>query len=255
METTSIAILESEYKKRKTKNASYSLRAFAKLLGTSSGRLSQYFSGKRKITPQAAEKMASSLNLSPSEKNRFMRDTVLSNGRSSHLNFIENPKKLELDQFEVIADPLHFELLSLIETENFSSEVSWISRRLSKNPIEIRSALNRLKRLNLIKIEDSKISLINSEGVAGPSDVGSGAIRKAHNKNLRHAIACLEETTVDERDYSTMTLAIDPERLETAKEMIRVFRRTLCGYLENGNKKEVYRLNVNLVPVTKRSSK
>lgn len=254
METTPTVLLEQEYKKRKTKNPGYSLRAFAQALGIPSGRLSQYFSGKRKITPQVAEKISTSLNLSPQEKRQFMKAVVglQTNLSASMLSFIENPQELEFDQFEMIAESLHFEILSLIETQDFKSDVAWISKRLNRNPIEIRAALERLVRLNLVSKENSKIQLVHGKGIASPSDIASKAIRKAHKKNLEHAIECLETTTVYERDYSTMTIAIDPERLETAKEMMRVFRRTLTAYLENGEKKEVYRLNMNLIPVTRK---
>ena len=57
------------------------------------------------------------------------------------------------------------------------------------------------------------------------------------------------------RDFTSMTMAIDPEKLTEAKKKIREFRRGLSEFLEAGKKEEVYRLNIQLVPVTKRGKK
>jgi hypothetical protein len=52
-----------------------------------------------------------------------------------------------------------------------------------------------------------------------------------------------------------MTMAIDPKKLPQAKERIRDFRRGLSEFLESGNRSEVYRINIQLMPVTKKRGK
>jgi hypothetical protein len=52
-----------------------------------------------------------------------------------------------------------------------------------------------------------------------------------------------------------MTMAIDPRKLPLAKTLIREFRFRLAELLETGNRTEVYNLNVQLVPVTKKERK
>ena len=59
---------------------------------------------------------------------------------------------------------------------------------------------------------------------------------------------------MDERDFSGITMAINVEKLDEAKEMIRAFRRKLCKFLETGKKTEVYTLRVQLFPKTVRQS-
>ena len=45
---------------------------------------------------------------------------------------------------------------------------------------------------------------------------------------------------------TSLTLALDPERLELAKQMIQEFTDSLCVVLESGKRKEVYELAISL---------
>ena len=71
---------------------------------------------------------------------------------------------------------------------------------------------------------------------------------------FRSAIAALEYSPVEERDVSSVTMAIDVQRIPLAKEAIRAFRRRLMRLLEAGSPDEVYNLNIQLVPVTRKKS-
>ncbi|MGZ3740999.1 MAG: DUF4423 domain-containing protein, partial [Bdellovibrionota bacterium] len=62
----------------------------------------------------------------------------------------------------------------------------------------------------------------------------------------------IEAVPTEERDITSMTMAIDPRRLPLAKTLIRKFRFRLADLLETGDRTEVYNLNVQLVPVTKK---
>ncbi len=52
------------------------------------------------------------------------------------------------------------------------------------------------------------------------------------------------------RDVSGMTMAVSKERLAEARKMIRDFRRRISGYMEGGKRNAVYRLNIQLFPLT-----
>jgi hypothetical protein len=54
-----------------------------------------------------------------------------------------------------------------------------------------------------------------------------------------------------ERDFTTVTMAIDKRKLSTAKELIRKFEDELSDLLESGHRTDVYRLSVQLFPFTK----
>ena len=57
--------------------------------------------------------------------------------------------------------------------------------------------------------------------------------------------------SVDLRLAAT-TMAIDISKLPLAKKMIREFQDKLCAYLETGVKKDVYKLCIQIFPLTSR---
>lgn len=61
------ARIRLEYTLRRTRNPSYSLRAFARDIGIGSGRLSELLSGKRRFTPRSIERISRALKLSQEE--------------------------------------------------------------------------------------------------------------------------------------------------------------------------------------------
>lgn len=57
--------IAAEFERRRTRNPRYSLRAFARWLGTHHGTLAQLLDGRRRLTPKAAGRLCARLGLSP----------------------------------------------------------------------------------------------------------------------------------------------------------------------------------------------
>lgn len=226
--------LLGEFKRRKGKNAAYSLRSFSRAVQVSPGRLSEYLSGKRALSGKMALKIAARLGVQP-QKN-------------------ENFAVLEDEVFAAISDWQHYAILSLMETKDFRADEKWIAKRLGISPLEVRETLERLLRLGLAKSEKGKLSPTN-ENLATTDDVANAALRRSHQQSLEQAIDALESVDVELRDFSSITMAIDSSRLPLAKKAIRDFRRRLMRLLEAGVADEVYNLNIQLVPVTKKVGK
>ncbi len=91
-----------------------------------------------------------------------------------------------------------------------------------------------------------------SKNVTTTHDVQSAALQLSHKQNLELAALALDEVAIEHRDITSITMAIDAKKLPLAKAMIKNFRRQLSEFLESGNKNEVYNLNVQLFPLTKR---
>ena len=61
----------------------------------------------------------------------------------------------------------------------------------------------------------------------------------------------LEETPIEERDQSTICMAINTEQIPEVKERIKKFRRELDAYLvEADSKDRVYHLSISFYPVS-----
>ena len=247
--TIARAWLQAEFNRRRTKNRAYSLRAFALSLDVPSGRLSEILSNRRSMTFKLAEKIADRIGFPPNVRRQFLATVPESGSKRREPKEDHSYEQLSDDAFHVISDWYHFALMSLIETRDFRSDVRWIARRFGISVMEVRSAIERLERLRLVAVENGQIKRL-AGNVATTQDVSSAALRSSHRQSLEQAIESLDQVSIELRDISSITMAIDTSRLPEAKKPIRSFRRRLCGFLEQGNQTEVYNLNVQLYPVT-----
>lgn len=250
-------LLRKEFLRRKSKNPSYSLRAFSQSIGLPSGRTSEILNGKRRITESNASKILNRLNLNLQERVKWQNTIKGVKNETLHL---------EEAQFCLIADPIHYSILCLMETSGFekyqsglqkkavairlSLQIDWMARRLHRPKIEIEMALENLKTLLFVKIEMNFFILTLESALETTTDIPSAALRESHRKSLLASVNKLESVPVELRDMTSMVMAIDVNNLAKAKKLIREFRKKLSELLEDGDKTEVYELNVQLVPVT-----
>lgn len=247
--------LRTIYQKRKWQNPRYSMRAFAKALDINSGRLSEILSHKRALTAAMGEKIAQGLKLDSNQASQFSelirhqkqhRQSVKTLDRTGGCYHV---KTLDIDQFRLIADWQHFAVLALMRTRTFKNDVQWMAQRLGLTLTNVNHAIKRLSRLGLIIKKDSTWA-VTEQKLATPRDLASLAIRKAHRQNLQKAQKALEEADLELRDFSSITMAIDLEKIADAKEYIQEFRRRMATLLETENATEVYTLNIQLFPLT-----
>ncbi len=248
-------MLESEYLARRQRNAAYSLRAFAKFLDLPSGRLSQLLSKKRRFTPKIGKKIASRLNFDPWKTEQLLRSIeALRKGSSLAPTVPYSP--IAMDQFQTIADPVHFSVLSLLELDNFQGKPTAVAEKLAISVVEARGVLARLQRVGLVQIDKSgAYSLTAQEARATTTDISFAALRECHKRLLRDSIDLIDTVPIELRDVTSITMAIDSKKLAEAKKKIRDFRRSMAEFLESGKKKEVYRMNIQLLPVTKKKER
>jgi transcriptional regulator with XRE-family HTH domain len=244
MQMSQNEILVSALAERKRRNPNYSLRAFAKNLEISPSHLSLLMNGKKRLTPELANKIASKIDLSPDTRKRFVGATLP--------NFIEttdHERTLAEDEFRLIADWYHFAIHSLARTKNAIGDHRWVACRLGLDPVIAREALQRLQRLKIVDIRGGKlVSLVKD--IATTTDIPSTFIRSHHRQNLALAENKLQTVAVEDRSHSSITVAFDRSKMKTAKKMIEEFKRTLASEVETKNSSEVYTLAIQLFPVS-----
>lgn len=240
--------LHSEFSKRHHRNPSFSLRAFARFLGVAPGPLSEILGRKRQLSVRQAELIAKRLGFTEMEKGHFLALVENHSASSPELPPIRY-RRIAADNFAVVADWYHLALLSLFETRGFQSDEAWMARRLGISLLQVRSALERLERLHLCEKRAGAWVITEVGGTSTPG-VPSEAIRSFHRQNLERAISIQEQVPMEERDFTSMTIALDPSKLAIAKKRIKRFRRSLSKLMESGGKTEVYQLNIQLMPVT-----
>lgn len=238
-------ILVREYAKAKSRNPAFSQRAFAKRLGLSSGATSSLMNGKRKISDKMAKRLLESLNINPQEKELALKpQKIIATKRT------RKETKLGLDHFETLANPLHFNLLSLLEIE--SADVSEMAKRLGKSKREVLQAIKRLKRLELIEEVEGSFYPTQEE-LASPDEIASSSIKAYHLESMEEAKTSLYKDDLTKRDFTSQTLAISLNKIPAVKELIRNFEEQLAELVDQGQeeKEEVYKINVHFYPVTR----
>lgn len=239
-------VLQNEFHLRRERNPNLSLRSFARWLGISPAQISQVMSGKRRLTPKMAGKIARRLDLSPLERLEFVQQT--------NQDFIENvplsKESLNEERFQLIAEWYHFAILSLTKTKGANSDPRWIAQRLGITVSEARTATERLVKLELLQLKPFK--QIGSPLVVAPG-VPSTAIRRHHKQLINRALETVDTEPTHRRQIHGLTFATDAKHVAKAEKYIEQFLDQMDQMLECAHPTDVYTLNLQLSPLTKNS--
>ncbi|HBQ20538.1 MAG: hypothetical protein A2Z91_08020 [Deltaproteobacteria bacterium GWA2_38_16] len=257
--------LKADLAKRCHTNPRYSLRAYAQYLQMSPAQLSRVLQKKRAISSDKALEISSILNLKGNKREYFCNLIHLDSAKSPMAKeYIENKLKdsrpskdfylLEMDIFRMVSDWYHSAILELVECHDFKPSISWIARRLGIPQVEAELAIERLKRLNLLRCDEKKWTKIENSYLAS-ADIPNEAFRKFHKQTLEKAMRSIEEQDVKERNLSSVTVAIDTSKLSEAQQLIRKFRCDMEKLLSKGQRTEVYQLAVQLFRLTQKKKK
>lgn len=259
-------VLKRELEKRCQAMPRYSLRAFARDLQLSPSRLSEVLAGKQGLSGESALRVAGAIGLSAQESELFC--TLVESRHARARTRREHAQKkldqhklasafetLRPDVFSVIADWYHIAILKLLELNEFEYSAQWIAKRLNISVAEASSAMDRLERLELIRIEKGR-PVLTKRNVATTNDIPSEAIRKAHKQVLSKAAQELELQPVEQREYAACTMAIDEALVPDAKRWIRNFYRRFMRRMERAeNKTQVYCFSAQFFSLTPNAEK
>ncbi len=240
-------ILKQELSDRKRKNSMYSLRAFARDLGIGSTSLSDALANKRKISKRNIQKIANKLALTPAQV-----DLIINETKENYVKNGEEVERLQVeeDTFRLISDWYYLAILNLSKISDNQSDHKWVANRLGISELEAENAISRLLRIGLLKISDNKL-IRTSLPISTTRNIPSSAIQKHHKNNLELAEKSLEQDNVHVREFSSVTMAINLEKLPEAKEILMKAKRKVSKLLESGDPKEVYVLSFQVFPLTR----
>lgn len=223
-------------------NPRYSLRSMARQLHVESSALSKIMRGKRKITYSMFQKVVHCLGITPHEV-----DNIVGNNEESNSKYNE----LSQDAFAVISNWYHFAILDLSEIKGFEWRAQWIAAKLGMTSNEVHAALERLERVGLIKRTKSGYTILSKQNTTIGNQVSTASLRLHQKQLLQKAIESLENTPLEKRENSSISMAIDSHKIEAAVKWIAKFRRTFCSNMEKGTGKDsVYQLVVAFFPLT-----
>ncbi len=239
---------QREYLKRRQINSSFSIRAFARFLDLEPATVSQLLSGKRKPSVKFTHKLFLRLEVTPSERDEILASVVRRGDAEMPLKSYHT---IALDSFKLLADWYHYGILELTSVMDFRYDIPWIANQLDISVTEARQAIDRLLRLDLVRVE--KETLVKTNNLVTNDDNGlmSTALKTLQRHVLQKALEAIDVVPQDEKDITSMTMAIDESKLPEAKKKIKNFRRQLCQFLEDGNQTRIYNLGIQIYPISK----
>lgn len=225
------------------------MRSFANSFGISAGTLSEILNRKRPLTAKMAVKIAAGLRMNDRDTKEFLNSVAAQNRERKLSIYIPgSPKKqhkvvvLSSDDLAEMKEWYHYAILDLMGTADYQDDHGWIADRLGISAEEVAKAMSVFERLNLEP--DSDITTTH--------DIPSPVLRYMHGQRLDLGTQALDVLPVELRDFSFVTVPINTAKLTQAKKIIRDFRRQFCSLFTGGDNNEVYTLNIQFFPLTKR---
>jgi uncharacterized protein (TIGR02147 family) len=205
--------------------------------------------------------MTNELALTTHERTQFMKSlAAIQNDRTlQRLNpafrqlaqGVTPTLEISVEDFDAISDWYHYAILELTFTRGFSSDETWIARRLGISVSQAREAIERLIRLRLLERDSNGVlSKAHETITTAGHKITAPALRHYQRQILEKAVTSLDTVAIEQRCMHSITVPVTLPNIPLAKEMIREFARALCKTLENGEPTEVYQLGIALYPVS-----
>lgn len=245
-------MLRFAFEQKRQRNPRYSLRAFAKQLDIDPSSLSKILSGKRKFPPHKLRLLAEMFFENDHDKITFFKK-VLDEGtrRNAQRSSLKTFELTEKEHSNIIVDWEYFAVLNVIQLEDFTHELSWISKRLGISLERVEGVIEHLIESELV-IQTAEGKLLRTkQNLRAAREMNSEALRIAHEQRLNLAINSLRHTPTADREFYSITVVTNPEKIQKAKKMIHKFSERLIDFFESdSNNTEVYQLGVHLFPLT-----
>lgn len=150
--------LEREFERRRIRNPHYSLRAYARDLGTSPSRLSEALNGKRGISIELAQQLIEKLGLEGIDAEIFLLSVEAEHSRSKKKKDAAREKLKETlasvpkeqPKTLTIVDWVAEALLKMSERESVTDNIEEVARKLDVPQFMVIESLRFLTRLGFI---------------------------------------------------------------------------------------------------------
>ncbi|MCL2283981.1 MAG: TIGR02147 family protein [Fibromonadales bacterium] len=252
----------------KKASSRFSWREFAKRAGYSSPVfLKLVAEEKSSLSTEGVERVGLALGLTDKEQ-EFFRILVAFTHESGNAKkqklFNEMRKIAALCKSHVIEASLydyykewHHSVIREL-APNVSSDSEIAKLLIPKVPLpQVKASIALLLKLGLLeKDESGKYRQTNKHLTTG-ENISSMAVRKHHENMGGLAVAALEAVSKEERDISGITMGLSKEGFEAVKAELANFRRRIkeIAVQSESEKESVYRINLQLFPLSKEVKK
>ena len=133
---------------------------------------------------------------------------------------------LSADQFSWIAEWYHYVLRQLIVTKWFREDLPWIQKTLRHkiSAVQIRDAIERMIALGLVGRNRQGHLILTEPHIKTTQNIPSEALRQHQKQMLQRALEAIDEQSLESRETTSVTIAIDSADFGAAVSAIRKFR-------------------------------
>jgi uncharacterized protein (TIGR02147 family) len=258
------ALLKSALKRKKLNSPSYSLRALARDLGVSAPFVSNVVSGKRFLPMERLNDFARILELDVHERELLMRATLEQSFGPAPTDFSSRKsrsnlgvrKTTEVRTKNLLSDWANLAVLEGLTLTPTSNQADDLRTRLGLTSPQFKDAIATLSELGLItKVQDGSYRK-NDEHLYVAGGRSRKEVRDLHQMMIAKASAELRNKSAQE-DYTRrlingFTMAVNPSHIERLKIKIIEFMDQISQEASTGPCSEVYQLNLQFFPLTKK---
>jgi uncharacterized protein (TIGR02147 family) len=253
----------------KKASSRFSWREFAKRAGyTSPVFLKLVAEEKSSLSAEGIERVGLALGLTNKEQEFFrllVPFTHETNNAKKQKIFNEMRKIAALCKSHIVEAELYDyykewyhsairELASNVSSENEISKLL-----IPKIPLpQVKASIALLLKLGLLERDSGGRYHQTNKHLATGENISSMAVRKHHENMGTLAVAALESISKEERDISGITMGLSKDGFEAIKTELANFRRRLKEIAEQSEASEnesVYRINLQLFPLSKTTDK
>ena len=254
------------YTERKIRSG-FTWRDFAKAAGYSSPVfLKLVCDGKANLSDVGIERVANAMGLVGTDLQYFRalvnfnqeKDSSKKKEVFKELRAIAKENEMTLvgedqyDYYESWINPVLRELVPQVPEATPAQVADMLA--FDTQAAEVKKALKLLEKVGLLnKNADGSFEQSSKAITTGNIEVTSLSVREMHRQMGELAVRSLDEVPVNERDISGLTLGISESAYSRITKEIEDFRRRVAAIvLQETEEDRVYRLNVQLFPLTKK---
>lgn len=258
------AFLRSYAYEAKKRNGQWTLGIWANQLGLKdTSSLTKILNGQRHPGPQVTEKLCKHFKFNLRDRAYFQDLVTLYKNQNNPRLCVALLEKMgkQFPQSDLaIIDTRSFEFFSqwyvmplreMVRLPWFKEDAEWIASQFKFKVTvqEIKKALELLLTLGLIKREGSKLQIAHGR-VSSSFDQKNEGLKIYHETMLDHAKTALKEQDILMREFLACCMAVNPENIAKAKELIREFKDKFEQLIEENNGPQLYQLQIQFFALT-----
>ena len=270
MEYQNFRIYVRDFYTERKRSSGFTWRDFAKVAGYSSPVfLKLVCDDKANLSDVGIERVANAMGLTGADLQYFRalvnfnqeKDSAKKKELFKELRAIAKDNEMTLvgedqyDYYESWINPVLRELVPQVPDATPAQMADMLA--FDTQAAEVKKALKLLQKVGLLnKDAEGRYEQSSKAITTGNIEVASLSVREMHRQMGELAVRSLDEAPVNERDISGLTLGVSEDAYYRITKEIEDFRRRVASIvMQDTVEDRVYRLNVQLFPLTKKIKK